>query len=157
MSKNTVKNKIFNILNTTMLGTIAIASPQNLTSALVIFGNDNRGTIYICTGKNSKLVLAAEQAKRTSFTVYREEEDLQNIAALNIYGTIQLLHDPHSRESLTAYHYLDKKSPLLGNIPAEQRVDDYRVLVLKPDSFHYQSYAAYQAGEAPVILRRRNA
>lgn len=152
-----IKQQIIQTMNTTMLGTVSLAAGTKLFSALVIYGHDAAGNIYICARKDSHLVQAAGQSSVATFTVYREESDLQQMAGLTVTGTPGVLPDPHGRESLEAYHFLDRKSPLLGNIPVEQRLDEFRIIKIQPDMFRYQSYTDYLNGAPPAVLRKRPA
>lgn len=149
-----IKHQIVDYMNQTLLASLTLCSEQGPQSFMVVFGNDKSGTIYICVRRDSRILQLVERKARVSMLISREEELLEDICSLAVSGSVQLLPDQNSQESLFGFDVLGHKSPLIGGIPAAGELDQYRILRLTPRELRFQQYRDYVEGRPEIILRR---
>lgn len=149
------REKIQEFLDGSLLAVIGWDGGGAPQSGLFLFGNDQRGRLYVRTRADAPLAIAVRERPALSLVIYREAELLDGISGFALTGSGRVLDNPD--EIAAAYLLLRKKSPRLGQTPDSKERDDYVVLGITITEFRHTAYPEFSGGPTPLLLRRKGA
>ncbi len=150
------KNEIHHFLQRAFFAVITTQSENDiLSSSLMTFAHSKDGILYLATKKNRVFFNAIEENTMVSVLVFKEEEDLEEIREVSIYGSAVFVDNDDDETLDTAYKLLGTKSPVLGNL----RIDlderkKYTIIKVIPERITYSSIKEINEGENPTIIKR---
>lgn len=151
-----IKDQIIQYMNQTLLATLVTVVDGRPVPRLMLFGNDKRGTIWLCARADSELLAEIRHNPVVALSIFREEALLEDIAALSVEGTARVLEESLDEAALSGYDILGRKSPRMGDIPHAGTADQYRIIVVNPALFRFHTWNDHTRGRPPVTLRRKN-
>ncbi len=152
----TIKDRIIQYMNQTLLSTLVTVVHGRPVSRMMLFGNDKRGTVWLCTRADSSILDEIRQFPHVALSIFREETLLDEIVSLSVEGEARIVEDPMDRLSLEGFDILGRKSPRIGDIPHAGEADRYRIVIVSPTLFRFHSWADHVKGVPPVTLRRKS-
>lgn len=147
------REKIQDFLDGSLLAVISWDGDGAPQSGLFLFGNDQRGRLFVRTLADAPLAAAVRERPALALVIYREAELLDGISGFALTGSGRVLED--ADEIAAAYALLRKKSPLLGQTPEADGRDNYVVLAITVTEFRRTAYPEFSGGPTPLLLRRK--
>jgi hypothetical protein len=150
-----IKDRIIQYMNQTLLSTLVTVVEGRPVSRMMLFGNDNTGTLWVCVRADSSILDEVRRLPFVALSIFREEVLLENIASLSVEGLAKIIDEPLSDASLMGYDILGRKSPRLGDIPHAGKAKAHRIIKISPHVFRFHTYYDHIQGKPAVTLKRK--
>jgi general stress protein 26 len=161
-SKHHQKSDIYIFLKKSFFAVLSFNSKDEngnniIKTELMIFNTTESGDFYLTLKKPSSYFSGINKNNDVTLLIYKEEEDLENIARVVINGKARIIENLNSDEAERGFKIIGEKSPLIKHLMYEEdgEKDDYCLIYMKSETINYVSMSEIINKIEPTILMRK--
>ncbi len=156
-SKKHKKSDIYVYLKRSFFAVLSYLKEDEIKSELMIFNTTESGDFYLTIKRPQSWFSEINKNKNITLLIYKEEENLKDIARVVVDGEAKLINDLNSDEAINGFKVIGEKSPSIKHLiyEDEKNRSQHTLIYVNAKKINYVSIRETVEGIEPTILERK--
>jgi general stress protein 26 len=156
-SKKHKKSDIYVFLKKSFFAVLSYLNDNTIKNELMIFNTTESGDFFLTIKRPVSWFSGIKENSDVNLLIYKEEENLKDIARVIVNGEAKLIEDMNGEEAINGFKIIGEKSPSIKHLiyEDEKNREEYSLIYVKAKQINYVSIRETIEGKEPTILERK--